>query len=364
MVNSIVMRYFLVFLIFLPCAIGLKAEQSIRWLDSVYDFGAFAEDEAVKPAVFRFVNTGDEDVAITSAAATCGCTQPKYSAEAIAPGDTARIVVSYNAEGRPGRFSKSVYVRTTAGPERHRLEIKGVVIGSASTISGRYPVDMGPLKLRSGAAMMGKVAAGKAKSEFIDGYNRSDEPIAPAFRSMPAYLKAAATPDTVPPGDLVSIGVFFNGDKCDDWGLVNDSIQICPTGEAGDCFWLPVVAIVEEDFSALTPGQREKAPRLSLVGDRIDLGGVPLRSTKPVKAKIKIANTGKSPLKIRKAYSTDKAISVRASSESIKPGKEADINVTFDPALQPEGVVNSRITIITNDPAAPTRTIRVVGERI
>lgn len=347
----------------LMCALPSQARQSIRWLESVYDFGAFGEDEAVKPAVFRFVNEGDEDVAITQANATCGCTTPKFTTEAIAPGDTAKIVVSYNAEGRPGRFSKSVYVRTTADDQRHRLEIKGVVIGNGASVSKRYPVDMGPLKLRNGAAMMGKVASGKSKTEFLDGYNQSPNPITPTFKNLPPYIKVAATPETVPAGDLVSLGFFFSADKCADWGIVNDSIQICPTGNDAECYWLPVVAIIEEDFSGLTDEQRAKAPSMEIVGDKITLDPVPLHSTAPVKGSIKIANQGKSPLKIRKIYSPDEAIEAKINKTEIKPGKEAEITVIFDPSAQPEGVINSRVTLITNDPKVPTRTVRVVGER-
>ena len=345
------------------CCASAFASAGVEWLDTTYDFGAFGEDEQVGDAEFKMVNRGTEPVYIVSASATCGCTTPQYSRGEIAPGDTAIITVHYDAEGRPGRFSKSVYVRTSVSSERTRLTIKGIVIGNEASVGKRYPMDMGPLKLRNRAVMMGRVAAGKGKSEFIDGYNQSHSPITPAFANVPKYLQVSASPQTVEPGDMVSFSVYFRGDKCHEWGLVSDSLQICPRGRGGDCYWLPVTAIVEEDFSNMTPEQLSKAPAMSVVGDRIDLGEVPLAATKAVTASIKIANMGKSPLKIRKIYSTDSAVTVKIKTTEIKPGKEAKIEVAYKPGANAGDVINSRLTIITNDPSAPTRTIRIVGTR-
>lgn len=115
--------------------LAANGADDVTWLSNVYDFGAFDEDTKEKVAVFEMVNTTDEPVAIISATATCGCTVPKYSEEEVAPGDTARIVVSYDPLGRPGRFKKQVYVRTSASPERHKLTLQGTVIGSAETVT-------------------------------------------------------------------------------------------------------------------------------------------------------------------------------------------------------------------------------------
>lgn len=340
-----------------------QADAEVEWLDTTFDFGAFAENEKVDDAVFLMVNHGPESVFIQSAAATCGCTTPSYTQSEIMPGDTARVSVSYDSNGRPGRFNKAVYVRTSNSPERTRLTIKGIVIGNDASVGRRYPMDMGPLKLRDRALMMGRVASGKGKTEFLEGYNQSRNPLTPTFANVPKYLAVTATPRTIDPGDMVSFAAYFRGDKCGDWGLVSDSLQICPEGPNGACYWLPVTAIVEEDFSALTAEQWQKAPVMSIVGDRIDLGNVPTARTKPVTAKIKIVNMGKSVLKIRKIYSDDPSIKTKMKSAQVKPGKEAEIKVVFNPEASSADIINSRITLITNDPSAPIRSIRVVGTR-
>lgn len=340
-----------------------SAKQQIVWLGTVYDYGAFGEDEAVAPAVFRFVNVGDDDVSIVQASATCGCTQPEYDPAAIAPGDTGVVTVTFNPQGRPGRFSKHLYVRTSASREREKLELKGVVIGNDRSVGLRYPADMGPLKLHTGAVMMGRVPAGGAKSEFLDVYNQSHDTIRPAVKDVPPYLQVAVKPDAVPPGEMASFNFFFRGDKCKEWGIVTDSVTIVPVA-GGEEYSLPVVAIIEEDFSKLTPKELAGAPVLAMVGDRIDLGIVPKDATKPVKAKMTILNRGKDPLVIRRIYSQDPSVTARATSTVIKGGKHAAIEVTFDPAAHPaDDIINTRITVIANDPSAPTRTIRIVGAR-
>jgi hypothetical protein len=43
------------------------------------------------------VNTGQEPLKLDDVKASCGCTTPEWSREAIAPGATAQIRVGYNA---------------------------------------------------------------------------------------------------------------------------------------------------------------------------------------------------------------------------------------------------------------------------
>lgn len=345
------------------CALAIAAQaDELRWLSTTHDFGAFSEDLVEVETDFRFVNDTAEPVMITQVASSCGCTVPSHKADAVAPGDTADIKVKFNAIGRPGRFTKHVYVRTTANHDRTRLTITGVVIGSAGTISKRYPVDRGPLKFEHGAAMVGKVNARSIKSTFVDMYNRSADTLRLAFADVPDYVDISVNPEALPPGEMSVLNVFFNAATANEYGVVADSLRITVLPD-GPSFYFPVVGIVEEDFSKLTPEQLASAPQMAIVGDRVDFGQVPLGPGAPVRASIEVQNQGKRPLIIRRVYSQDAPIGVSVDKTEVKQGKKAKIIVTFDPSLQPSGLINSRITIITNDPSQPTRTLRAVGER-
>ena len=346
----------------LAASMAAMAQGDAHWLQTTYDFGAFREDGDKAQATFMLVNDSPDTIAIVSASATCGCTVPYFDDSAIAPGDTARVRVVYNPEGRPGRFEKQVYVRTSATHERQKLTIKGVVIGNDKTVGHYYPVDAGKLKLRNGLAMLGRVPAGHSKTEFLTGYNQSADTIRPVFANVPDYLSVRCSPSAVGPGDMTTIEFYFNASACGQWGMVSDSIQIS-ANDGEEMHWLPFVAIIEEDFSGLSDKQRADAPALALPSDRVELAPVPLHSTTPVAHKLKVTNTGKDPLIIRRAYSQDPAVTVKAPAEKIKGGKSAEIIVELDPSSQPEGLINTKLVIISNDPKVPTRTVRIVGMR-
>ena len=141
------------------------AGPAITWLSSVHDFGAFDEDDGIVSCEIPYVNSGDSPLLLTGARASCGCTTPQISREPLAPGDTAAIVVSFDPTGRPGRFSKKIRISSNTEPATSTLEVKGVVVGSASTVGQRFPVDFGTLKLRTGAVMAGEVTKGKTQTD-------------------------------------------------------------------------------------------------------------------------------------------------------------------------------------------------------
>lgn len=343
-------------------AVCANAEAEITWLGKVHDFGAFDEDTKNKTAYFRFVNTGDEDVMVISASATCGCTKPKYDKNAVHPGDTAVIEVAYDPTGRPGRFEKQIYVRTSASLDRTKLIIRGTVIGNAETVKARYPISTGALSLRNGAAMLGRVYHGHTKMAYIDAYNSSNQTLIPEFTNKPEYIAVYSIPDTIPPGESAILNFYFKGDECDQWGILTDSVGIASNpGETP--VMLPIVAIIEEDFTGLTPEQLRDAPQAVVRADRIVLPSIPENSTKEVSGKTKLTNNGKTPLIIHRAYTQDPGLSVSLNKTTLKSGASTDIQVKYNPSVQPTGIINGKITLVTNDPNNPTLTLRVVGER-
>ena len=78
--------------------------------------------------VFTFINKGNAPLIITRASANCGCTKPEYPVKPVAPGKEGQIKVTYQPKGRPGSFSKNIYVYTNGEPERVVLLITGTVI--------------------------------------------------------------------------------------------------------------------------------------------------------------------------------------------------------------------------------------------
>ena len=75
---------------------------------------------------FKFKNTGNEPLIITTATGSCQCTVPTYSTEPIKPNGTGVIKVKYNTQ-RVGNFEKTVTVISNSKNSTVILKIKGVV---------------------------------------------------------------------------------------------------------------------------------------------------------------------------------------------------------------------------------------------
>lgn len=90
------------------------------------NLGVFPESDAVRKYSFKFTNTGTAPLIINQAFASCGCTVPDFTKEPIKAGEKGSIDITYNGKGLlPGRFSKTVTVRSNAKSKIVRLVIEG-----------------------------------------------------------------------------------------------------------------------------------------------------------------------------------------------------------------------------------------------
>jgi len=103
-----------------------QGQAEIRFDKTSHDFGKFSEKQPVVSCVFTFTNVGDAPLVVNQAIASCGCTVPEYTKKPIPPGEKGELKVTYNGTGKfPGRFKKSITVRTNAKVEITRLYIEG-----------------------------------------------------------------------------------------------------------------------------------------------------------------------------------------------------------------------------------------------
>lgn len=128
-------------MLMLVMSIGFAWAQSqadIKFDKTTHDFGAFSESNPVVTTTFTFTNVGNGPLVIHQAIASCGCTVPEYTQEPVQPGKTGTIKVTYNGKGRfPGKFKKSVTVRTNAKTELVRLFIEGEMLADPSSGDGK-----------------------------------------------------------------------------------------------------------------------------------------------------------------------------------------------------------------------------------
>jgi hypothetical protein len=91
-----------------------------------HDFGTIVQGEKVAYS-FKFKNTGNADLIITSAKGSCGCTVPEYPVEPIAPGAEGVIDVVFNSDGKSGQQNKKVTIVANTVPNTKVLAINGLV---------------------------------------------------------------------------------------------------------------------------------------------------------------------------------------------------------------------------------------------
>ena len=106
---------------------------TISFNEEDHDFGIVAEGDVVK-TTFIVTNTGKSDLVITNAQASCGCTVPVWPKEAISPGKTGEIQVSFNTNGKPNKQSKSITLTTNTEKGREVIKISGMVTPKKKTV--------------------------------------------------------------------------------------------------------------------------------------------------------------------------------------------------------------------------------------
>ncbi len=116
-------------------ASGSSDEKKIpefSFVETRHHFGAIMQGEKVS-YVFKFKNTGNADLVIASVQASCGCTVPEYSKEAVKPGGEGHVKVTYDSAGKHGMESKTVTVVANTVPATKVLTISAEIISEQKT---------------------------------------------------------------------------------------------------------------------------------------------------------------------------------------------------------------------------------------
>lgn len=105
---------------------GVENQAEITFETTKQSLGTFSSEDCVQKTVFTFTNTGTAPLVIHQAFASCGCTVPTFTKTPIKPGEKGQIDVTYNGKGKfPGRFSKTITIRSNATNEVVRLTLEG-----------------------------------------------------------------------------------------------------------------------------------------------------------------------------------------------------------------------------------------------
>jgi Protein of unknown function (DUF1573) len=105
-----------------------KAVPSVKWDTETYDFGDVQEGESLTK-IFVVTNTGNAPLSIHDAKSNCGCTVPKFPKHPVEPGQSDKVVVSFDSSNKLGMVDQNVVVYDNSSPnQRSILKIKANVL--------------------------------------------------------------------------------------------------------------------------------------------------------------------------------------------------------------------------------------------
>ena len=128
------MKKTFIFLLFAFFTFQLYAQEKtakIEFETTVIDYGTI-EKGADGVRVFKFKNTGNAPLVVTSVKSSCGCTVPKKPEAPVLPGETGEIEVKYDTK-RVNPIRKTITVTSNAETPTVALKIKGNVIDPSNT---------------------------------------------------------------------------------------------------------------------------------------------------------------------------------------------------------------------------------------
>lgn len=179
-----------------------EATSPLRFIPEQLDFGMIKEDDGKVKKSLLAVNTTNDTTFVISARTSCGCTEVEYDSNPIAPGDTTKITITYDATNRPGKFLKTIKIFTGSERIPNTCKIKGLVIPSKKNLARTYPEKAGELRLTTLIVNTGEIHANETRPVFIGIYNDSDSILSLKGESDNDALSISIMPDTIEPNSI------------------------------------------------------------------------------------------------------------------------------------------------------------------
>lgn len=342
-------------------AIAQQKNATISFDKIVHDFGDIKEADGRVSYQFEFTNTGNNSLIIQKVNASCGCTTPTWTKKPVLAGEKGFVNAVFDPAHRPGRFSKTIHVMTSASNPHITLTIKGNVIPKPLSIEEQYRSAMANVRFKTNHMSFGTVNKGESPVKSIELINTDDVPVELSFKNLPSHINAVFSPKTLEPDQKGEVKITYLSENKNDWDFVIDRIPVYINGKNQSDYRLIVSANIQEDFTALSTEDLEKAPVIEFESKTFTFEK--LKQGEKTTHQYKFKNTGKSDLVIRKVRASCGCTAIMTEKKIIKPGEEGNIEVSFNSAGK-LGNQNKTVTVISNDPKHPREILWIRGEVI
>jgi hypothetical protein len=331
-------------------AVAMMAQDPvITFGKTEHDFGKINEEDGRVSVDFEFKNEGMAPLVLSNVRASCGCTTPKWTKEPVEPGQTGVITVTYNPNGRPGRFQKTVTITSNATEATKKVYIKGEVIPKQAKPVNKYTVAVGDLSMKVKTLDLGTITKGESKSGELEYANltQAEHNVDLATNAADAFMMNQVTLQTAKANEIGKFVFVFDTRLTKLYGPVEAYAYVVIDGkkELTEDYKLVIKADIVEDFSQLTVEQKQQAP---IIETENEWNAGKIAAGKTHKVVFPIKNTGVNALDVHRIYSTDEHLTFK-SLKPIKSGKKGNAAIEINAKdLQP-GEYSRTLLIISND---------------
>ena len=319
-----------------------STDHKISFDKEVHEFGTVKQHDPTQ-TIFTFTNTSDADVKLGQVKASCGCTTPSYTTEAVKPGETGEINVKYNS-ARVGAFNKSITVYYEGGEKPVVLRIKGSVEAAKAEIN--YAHTLGGIAIDKTSHAYAEVKRDQAYTQEFNVKNIS--PIQIAFTEKVEKSDAVdlqVTPTELAPGQTGKVILTLNGEKIEKGGDFSESVTLY-TNEEEDA----AKAFTLTGKAEFTADEMSLQPNIVFAQTKYE-GGTAIEGEK-ITYTYQFTNTGKADLEITDVKASCGCTASAPKDKVVKPGESSEIVATFNSKGR-SGTQRKTITVRTNDPDQP-----------
>lgn len=338
------------------------AEQQLIWERNLIDIGTVLQEKGEVISEFFFVNKADFPIFIQEIITDCGCTTASYTTDTLSLDKIGSVKISYEPTGRSGAFSKMIIVKTNIDSEGDSLFLEGYNLPYPENVESHYSSNIGGVGLHSTTVNMGNVFNNEPKVKQVDIFNYKNHPIMlnGVQTDAPEHVQVKFVPNVIPSQSRGLISLSYDAAKLNDFGFFEDSLKIVLMGKEQLPVPLKMIAAVHEYFEPIPLSEAEYLPKLVLSEHEVDLNRI--SANMPVSKIITLTNEGAKPLNIRKVVANCDCLTFSLQKEDLAPGEKADLVFTFDPKGR-RGIDYKTLTLFSNDPLTPTRTV-IIKSRV
>jgi hypothetical protein len=341
---------------------GLMAQgieqKPILWENQRIDLGMVMEEGGIVSRDFFFLNRSDFPIFIEDVITDCGCTVASYTTDTLFQDNIGEVKISYDPTNRGGQFSKMIIVKTNIDTDGDTLFLEGYNLPYPENVEVHYGHRVGDMGFKFTSVNVGDVINHEPKTKYVDFYNFKNMSVTlnNSKTELPEHIQLKMTPSIVPAKSRGVLEITYDGAIKDDLGFFDEKIAFFIEDRGTHEMELRLLTTVHEYFEPVRISELENQPKLGISEVNVNLSNV--SASRKVNSSVTLSNTGAQAVNIRKIVSNCDCLEVNLNKYDLMPGEKEPLNFTFDPKGR-QGIDHKTITIFSNDPLNPTRTILI-----